>query len=70
MKKTNLLPCALLAMMSITISCEEDIDRTEILYVTTINVLESQTLPYTLDEGQRIAGFYLGFDHEVKASLR
>jgi hypothetical protein len=44
------------------ISCEPDDDRTEILYQTTINVLENQTLPYMLDEGDRIAGFYLGFD--------
>jgi hypothetical protein len=43
-------------------ACEDDPDRTEILYQTTINVLENQTLPYTLAEGDRIAGFYLGFD--------
>lgn len=44
------------------VSCEDDDDRTEILYEATINVLENQTLPFNVPDGDNISGFYLGTD--------
>lgn len=61
MKKTIYAAPLLLGFIAFS-ACEDDPDRTEILYQTTINVLENQTLPYTLAEGDRIEGFYLGYD--------